>query len=289
VTIGSMIYAVSQMGDARVPFYEALSLVRQAGCDRVSLLDYRGGPVLRGDNRPATTFLDAAASDPEQVHRACRQAGLELGHIHMGAIDASTDDTAQASAAVMRQAVDVLLRYGLKHLSFSAGPGNPEGKPHAEKRPVLLRLADTMNRTGDHIGDRGVLIAVDVHFHALVETVEDIYFLVDHLRTPVGGICLNTGHLTSSNQEGWRVIEERPDCIAVLAWKDHRGAGAPEDPIRSVRLGAGDLPIERYVAAAKRHRGQWYDVIGIEHEPWDQKVEALAHSVHLLRRLWAQT
>jgi sugar phosphate isomerase/epimerase len=106
------------------------------------------------------------------------------------------------------------------------------------------------------------------------------------------GVLLNIGHLTTLGQEGWRLIEEMPERLPVVAWKDHSVQSDRPFPVYSIELGTGDSPFGDYVAALKRTPGGGAGhthIINVEHAPAGQEIPALKRSLTYLQTLWRQT
>ena len=105
------------------------------------------------------------------------------------------------------------------------------------------------------------------------------------------GVLLNIGHLTTGGQEGWRLIEEFPERLPIIAWKDHSLHPDRPRPVWSIELGTGDSPFGEYVRALRR-LGPAAEclchVINVEHEPAERRVAALARSLRYMQRLWGE-
>jgi sugar phosphate isomerase/epimerase len=128
-------------------------------------------------------------------------------------------------------------------------------------------------------------MAVDVHYGGIIETVADCEYLLSCAQKRNAGLCLNIGHMTTLGEEGWSLLERRPDRVHALAWKDHLIGDDLPQPVVSVELGKGKSPFHRYADVLKRVRCNALHYITFEHVPFEEKKDALRRSREYLAQL----
>ena len=97
---------------------------------------------------------------------------------------------------------------------------------------------------------------------------------------------MNIGHLTTAEAYGWLLIDEYPDRIPCVGWKDHSLAADRPKPMYSLELGTGHSPFELYVERFKRHPADRIHVVNCEHVADEARPAALKRSLEHLRDLW---
>jgi sugar phosphate isomerase/epimerase len=279
--LSPMILTFTQLGDDHRPFLESLHMAAEAGYREISLLTFPGGPAFRSGSAPAVSFIDVFASDWAALRSVLEDHGLKCRHVHAGGLDVSGDEAAAESAASLSDAALSAYNFGAEVVSFGIGPQLPVGLPWDEKRPYLDRTVTAFRAVEARIEGVPVQLGVDIHYRAPVETVRDASYVLEQSGQSQVGLCVNTGHLTTSGEPGWELVERFPEAVALVAYKDHViGAG-----VNSVRLGAGDTPLDKYVAAVQSAQRDIYQVVSIEHEPWNEKGVAAQESREYLESL----
>ena len=288
-SLGVVTHAV---GHAPLPFRECLGRIAGAGGEHILLLTSPKGPAIRpGGPPPATQFPHILDSDPDEVNRLARAAGLRVSCLYAGGLTRVESDAALAgSRAALEPYRDQALALGCAGLVLSAQAAEAPGLPLDAKRDSLRRLARLLDALA--AGGQGRLsVSVDVHYRSVVESLDDCRFLAGEVTEPGAGLLLNIGHLTTCRQEGWRLVEEVPQRIPVVGWKDHSLAqGRPAD-VYSVELGTGDSPFERYIHAFKAPGAadpERVHLVNVEHPPAGEEVPALRRSLAWLRRRWPE-
>jgi len=281
------LHARSEFGNDTVPFVQALADIAEMGFAGVMLLWMDGGPVLREGVEATGCFLDLAQCDLRLVRRALDDHGLEAGVVWT-AIDLADDPAASRSVERLRRLRDMALELGCRFICHSAGVAEAPGLPLEAKKEGLDRLARVMDAVAAESVGGPVYVAADVHYHGIAESIADCEYLIARLARPNAGPLLNIGHLTTCRQPGWELAERHPDRIRIVGWKDHV-LGRPDMPVYSVELGAGDAPLEKYVAVLRPQQVERRHVIAFEHVPTSERKAALARSLRYMQRLWAQT
>lgn len=277
------------VGHEPMPFIECLDKIAAAGGEHILLLASPRGPAVRAGEAAASHYPDVLGSDPEALRETVAAAGLRVGAVlPMVGTDVSSDAAAAACRAAYAPYADRAQQVGCHTLCISSAPLPANDVPFAEKKDGLRRLAGVMDALVAGSSDPALTVSVDVHYRTLVETLDDCRFLVEAMREPRAGLLLNIGHLTTANQDGWRLIEEYPDRIHTAGWKDHSLAADRPVPVYSVELGTGDTPLARYVAAFKASgNGQTVHFVNVEHPPRGDEVPTLRRSLQHLHSLWA--
>ena len=287
MNVGTSLHAITDFGHDVKPFYEALADIAAGGYSSVMLLDRPGRPTLEPGIRPDCCLLDFGHSDPAEVARALAAAGLTAAALHCGVVAVADEQQAAGSLAALRAGVALATRLGIDLVIPNGGVAPAPLLPSAAKQDLIERLARLLTATLDG-APRALRLAIDLHYHAVLETVADCRALFALAPDPRVGLTLNIGHLTTNRQPGWELVQEFPERIHVLAWKDHvleRPTG--EHPVWSVELGQGDSPFERYVEVLRAAAITPLHLITFENVPFEQKKDALYRSLAHLRRLWA--
>jgi sugar phosphate isomerase/epimerase len=281
------------VGHAPMPFATCLQKIAAAGGEHILLLTRPQGPVIRAGAPPAEAqFPNIVESDPQEVGRVVAAAGLRVSSLLPGVptmvgSEAAVDETRAALDPYLARALEL----GCASLCISAPRAAAPGLDVRDKRDDLRRLARLMDALAVGAGGR-LTVAVDVHYHSLVETAADCRFLVEAQAAQRAGLLLNVGHLTTAGQEGWTLVEEYPARVHVVGWKDHSLAEDRPSPVYSVELGTGDTPFERYIRAFKAAGGSAdagrVHLVNVEHPPAGEEVPTLTRSIAYLKRLWAE-
>lgn len=282
--LSPMILSFTQLGEDRRPFHDSLAACRDAGYSEISLLVDPTGPVLRAGPPPSVSFIDVFRSDWALLRNTLAEHGLACRHLHAGGLDVTDMASATQSAAALSDFAVTAHNFGAEVMTFGIGPRLPEQIAWEDKVAYLDRAVGAFRQVHEALAGLPIRLGVDIHFRAPVETVRDALYVVDESGQQQVGLCLNTGHLRSSQEEGWQIIRQRPQSIVVLAYKDHTEAGS----VHSLRLGAGDTPLAEYVDAVAESETSPYQVVSIEHEPWAEKDEAVAASRRYLEDLHAR-
>jgi sugar phosphate isomerase/epimerase len=283
--LGAMSLCATSLEDDRVPFMTALGTIAGAGFDYVSLLARAGGSVLRPRGYPPQTFIDVFASDLETLKGSLCRFGLSCTHIHAGGLDVSSDDSAAASAGIIAACAVATRNVGCSVMTFGIGPVLPRDLPEDERYRYLDRAARAFSEIHNVLQDLPIRLGVDIHYRSPIETVAQATYVIESSGQRQVGLCLNTGHLASAAQAGWSLIEDLPEAVAIVAYKDH--SPSEEEPyFKSMRLDRGSTPNHEYVSALQQSGLDVYQVVSIEHEAWDDKGSALYASRRYIEDLW---
>jgi len=102
------------------------------------------------------------------------------------------------------------------------------------------------------------------------------------------GLLMNIGHLTTAEAYGWLLIEEYPDRIPCVGWKDHSLTPDRPKPMYSIELGTGHSPFGLYIREFRKHPAERIHVINCEHVPDPERPAVLQRSFDHLTRLWEE-
>jgi len=273
-------------------FERGLAKFKEIGFDYLLLIGRSGAASVAADGTSPDIMPDLMASDPEHVNRALQNAGLEVASAYFagqpGWMDLESDEGAKATAATLKEYAAGALRLGCKCLSHPVVSYGKSKVPTEEKAEGIKRLADCMSETAEAFSTEGLKVCVDIHHRAWVEGLDDCRLLLNSMSSPNAGILMNIGHLTTAEAYGWLLIDEYPDQIPCVGWKDHSLAPDRPKPMHSIELGTGHSPFELYIRGFKRHPADRIHVINCEDVEDEERPAALKRSLEYLRKLWEE-
>lgn len=268
-------------------FERTLATISQLGFDSVLLLTTRDGEPVRPDGTCPKPFPDILRSDPEHVLKAMNDAGLEIGSLHAsGQMDVGSDEGTEEAIRGLREYAEYALSLGCRFLTHPVPGCGRSQVLTAEKGTEIKRFARMMNTIAGEFADRGLRVACDIHYAAWVEGLEDCRLLLNSIPCRNAGILMNIGHLTSAQAYGWLLVDEYPDRIPVVGWKDHTLVADRPKPMWSVELGTGHSPFELYIKRFKQHPAERIHLINCENVEDAERVAVLERSLAYLRDLW---
>ena len=269
-------------------FEKTLAAIKELGFDFILLLTSRGAAPVNAEGRSESPFPNVLDSDPEHVRKAIRNAGLEIGALHFsGDIDIASDAGIESTTAALKEYAAYALALECEYLTHPVSSCGRSKVPTAEKAAEIKRLATCMNAVAETFMDEGLRIGVDIHHTAWVEGLDDCRLLLDSMPCKNAGIILNIGHMTSAEGYGWLLVDEYPDRIPVVGWKDHSLAKDRPLPMWSIELGTGHSPFELYIKAFKRNPGDRVHLINCENVPDEERITVLQRSREYLTKFWA--
>jgi sugar phosphate isomerase/epimerase len=280
---GTVTHAVGH----HLSFEETLATIKSVGFDSVLLLTSRDAAPVGADGTCPNAFPNVLESDPEHVLRATRNAGIEVGALHFsGKIDLESDEGVLASTAAMNEYAAYAVAIGCKNLTHPVPSCGRTRVATEEKATEIKRLASCMSAVASAFEDRELQVSVDTHHRSWVEGLEDCRLLLDSITSPNAGILLNIGHMASAESYGWLLVDEYPDRIPVVGWKDHSLAPDRPKPMWSIELGTGHTPFELYIKAFKAHPADRVNLINCENVPDEERVDVLKRSLAYMEELW---
>jgi len=284
-------------------FEETLTTIKSIGFDSILLLTTRrrdtvdeegvrtsrDADIVHSDGTSKSAFPNVLDSDPEHVLRATRNAGIDVGALHFsGNIDLASEEGVLQTTAEMNEYAAYAVAIGCENLTHPVPSCGRTRVPTEEKAEEIKRLARIMSAVASAFEDRDLQVSVDVHHRSWVEDLEDCRLLLDSITSRNAGVLLNIGHMTTVESYGWLLVDEYPDRIPVVGWKDHSLAPDRPRPMWSIELGTGHSPFELYVRAFKAHPAERVHLINCENVPDEERVDVLKRSLAYMTRLWGQ-
>lgn len=276
--------SVTEFGQDTLSFTDALAIIRGCGFDRVMLISRPGGPILRRGETPNGVMIDLAESDLDIVAGQLQRAGLAAEIVFGAGVNLSTADDIRESRQWLLAMVRAARHLGCRHVGHPCPGARASGMAVADKADDIRRLADLIGSVSSEAPD--LHFGVDVHYHAIIESVDDCEYYLEQLPSTNAGILVNTGHLTTAGQPGWELCERHPDRTPIIGWKDHLTGPDLPRPVHSVQLGTGHTPLEKYIRVIKPQVTDRAHCITIEHVPEDQRTSVLSASREYLEDLW---
>jgi len=268
-----------------MPFAEAVATLAGIGFEHLMLLGSEQSPGIAADGDAPGPFPNLADSDLGALSATVARHGMRISSVFPGCLIDYSGAGVDATVERLLAYREITWRLGCATMIIPSKPALEKGLSTADKRQAIERTSRVMNALACADRHSRFTVAVDVHHGAIVETVEDCRLLLSLCPCPRAGICLNMGHLSSSKQPGWELLEECPERVPVVAWKDHRRAPGKPHRWESVALGQGITELERYRDALVSGACEGMHLITVEHAPAEAKVKALQDSIQTLRSL----
>jgi sugar phosphate isomerase/epimerase len=92
------------------------------------------------------------------------------------------------------------------------------------------------------IEDKPIRLALEPHYGAQIQCLDDFEAIFDEIDSPQVGITLDSGHFHSAQADWQRLIKRYSDRIYNFHVKDHIGT-------QSVAIGAGEVDLRGYIEA----------------------------------------
>ncbi len=280
----AIIHAMTYHGQDTVPFPEGLRTLKRAGFDSVVLMSRPGGPVLREGQIPDACLIDLGASDVDLITSLADEAGIEVNSVFGSGVDVSDEAAMRQTVEGLSGVLDVGRRLGCRYMGHPCPRADAAGMPTADKQDLIDRLVTVMDAVAATAPE--VSFGVDVHYHGSIESVADCRYYVERAENDNVGILLNTGHMTTTGQPGWELLDTIPDRVFIMGWKDHLTGPDLEKPVMSVELGTGHTDFSRYIERLKGDPTERLNLINVEDATIPEKEDALRASREYLEGLW---
>ncbi len=131
---------------------------------------------------------------------------------------------ADGSVDILKNQLDLFKAIGVKAavLHCDSMRVHPD-MPLEEKR---AKNVDALRQLLDYIADTDMVICLEnLRGHTIVKTAESLLYFIDELKSPNLGICLDTGHLnTTENKSQKEFIQKAGKHIKALHIADNEGA-----------------------------------------------------------------
>ena len=279
--------AVTHAVGHHLSFEKTLDTIKQIGFDSILLLTNRSADTVSSEGTSQSPFPNVLDSDPEHVRKAVCNAGLEIGALHFsGKIDIESEAGIEPTIVALKEYAACALALECKYLTHPVPTCGRSKVPTEEKATEIKRLALCMNTVAETFIAQGLRVGCDIHHRAYVEGLDDCRLLLDSMPCSNAGIILNIGHITTAEGYGWLLVDEYPNRIPVVGWKDHSLAKDRPRPMWSIELGTGHSPFELYIKAFKRNPGERVHLINCENVPDEVRIPVLQRSREYLMKLW---
>ncbi|MCD6361815.1 MAG: sugar phosphate isomerase/epimerase [Armatimonadetes bacterium] len=282
----AIIHAMTCHGEDTVPFDEGLRTLRRAGFEGVMLMSRPGGPVLREGEIPDACLIDLAASDLGAIRRLADEADIEITSVFGSGVDVSDDEAMERTVENLTGVVEIGKTLGCSFMGHPCPRAEATGMSTSDKREIIDRLLSCIDAVAAAAPE--IRFGVDVHYHGSIESVADCRYYVEQAEHDNVGILLNTGHMTTTGQPGWELLETIPERVFIIGWKDHLTGPDLERPVVSVELGTGHTDFGKYIERLKGDPTQRLHLINVEDAPIPEKETALRASREYLQGLWAR-
>jgi len=280
-------HAVAGFGPPGKPFRQVVAETAETGFKHLMLLTSEAGPKVDANGDAPDSFVNILESNHDGLMRAVSSHGLRVSSVYPGfGLFDLTSDGIPRTIDRLRAYRDVAWRLGSHLMIHPAGTSEPATATLDEKKVHIDALAEIMDGVASDTPGEIFKMAADVHYGSSLMTVADCEYFLSVARKRNTGLCLNMGHMTTSGEKGWELLERHPDRIHVLAWKDHELGHKGEHPVVSVELGKGKTPFEKYVEVYRKVDCDAIHLITFEDVPFDEKKEALRRSREHLDRLF---
>ena len=175
-------------------------------------------------------------ADLERLRRRADEAGLaRCTEVYSSAFPNDSVEAAQAAAPVRVQLFDAAQALGSPLVVMTGRPRRAGGlAPTIAGIRALLSL----------IQDRPVKLALEPHYGAQIQFLEDYDAIFAEIDSPQVGITLDSGHFHSAGVDWKKLVERYHDKILNFHVKDHIGT-------QSVPLGAGEIDLRGYLEALR--------------------------------------
>ena len=216
-----------------LPLAEILPQVGEIGSDRIDIW-----PQVHGNQR-------------EQVEEMGREAFAEL--LKKNGVRLGISTRFDLGPFGLAEEMDFVGELGGKLLV--CGSGGPKGLSGEELRAGVAEFAEGLRPHIDAAGERDVVIAIENHGNALIETPDSMKWLIEFTRSPHLGIALPPYHLPDNAALVAQLIEDLGEGLALFyAWQ--HGMGCHEKLPKEQELlqmpGRGELDFAPLLAALEK-------------------------------------
>lgn len=283
--IGTANFAISGFGPPSKPFRQTVAEIADCGYSHFLIKASEDGPPVDEAGDAPAAEVNLLASDLEALLRTTSSHGLRVSSIYPGfSLDFSDPDGTIDRLKAYR---DIAWKLGCHIMIHSGGSADSPGMSVKDKKKQIKQVARVMDAISSDSPGEVFKMAVDIHYGAIIETVADCEYLLEHTKKKNSGLCLNMGHLTTSQERGWELLERYPDRIHILTWKDH-DHGVQDKSQRAflaIELGKGETPLHRYIHALRKVECKAPHLIAIEDVALDDRKDVLKRSYQLLQRM----
>ncbi len=283
---GTSMHAVAGFGAPGKPFKRVVAEAAETGFKHLMLLTYEAGPAVTAEGEAPDSFVNLLQSDIDGLMRTVSSHGLRVSSVYpgFGLFDLTPDGVSRTIERLVAYR-DLAWRMGSHLMIHPAGVSENPQATLDQKKERIEALAAIMDGVASDTPGSLFKMAADIHYGSSLMTLDDCAHFLKVAKKRNSGLCLNMGHLTTSHQDGWTLVEQFPERIHVMAWKDHKLDHGGEHPVYSVELGTGDTPFRRYWEAYQRVDCDAIHLITFEDVPFEDKKNALRRSREYMDRL----
>jgi sugar phosphate isomerase/epimerase len=290
IEVGLGPHSLAGFGPPGRPLAQVLSEAAGAGYSHFMFLAWEGNPGADSQGDAPDAFLNLLASDRGALRGRLARHGLKASAVYPGFIPDYAPGNVRKTVERLADYREAAWELGCNLLILPAGAAEAPRTPLERKRDGVLRVAEVVSAVSSDTPGTECRVAVDAHYHALVETAEDCEFLLANMARRNAGICVSMGHLHTAGSRGWELILRHPGRVHAIAWKDHRAKDDPtgKHPFTAHELGTGDTPLREYVRAvlATQHAGPHY--ITLDDVPRERRADAMRRSREHLFALFTE-
>lgn len=286
---GTSTHAIAGFGEPGKPFRQSVAEMAECGYGHFLLLTWEGGPPIDANGDSPQSLVNLLESDPTGILRTAAMHGLRVSAIYPGfGLFDLTPEGIPKTIEKLKKYRELAWSLGCHLMIHPAGVGCEPGTRFEEKIEKIDALVKIMDAVACDTPGQIFQMAADVHYNATLHTVTDCEYFLANSTVQNSGLCLNMGHMTTSGEEGWHLLEKYPQRIHVLAWKDHLlGENLPH-PVVSVELGKGRTPFQKYIEVYRKVDCRAIHLITFEDVPMEEKKGALCRSREYLLSLFNQ-
>jgi len=168
--------------------------------------------------------------------------GIELSGAYFGSDGFISPESEEAVVSEAAAAAKFLGAVGVGFIILNGGVGKTQ-EPDGFSDEDFAQLGKTMNRIGEAAREHGVAACVHPHAGCMVETLGELDRLLEHLDTPLVGLCVHAAHQVIAGSDPYEMYEKHAALVTYL----HIGEINAEN--KGALLGEGVLDQKRLMGA----------------------------------------
>ena len=283
--IGTANFSIAGFESPSKPFRQVVAEIAQCGYSHLFLYSSEDGPAVDQGGDAPTALVNVLKSDLDALLRTVSSQGLRISFIYPGFDLDHSSKGIDGTIDRLKAYRDLAWRLGCHTMIHSAGKAQAPNLPLENKKKQIEAVAQIMDALASDTPGEIFKMAVDIHYGAIIETVSDCKYLLEQVKRKNSGLCLNIGHLTTSGERGWELLENFPERIHTIAWKEHLEENNSAKPFKAIELGKGHTPFHKYIQVLRKTECKAPHLITIEDVPLDEMMGALSRSNQLLERM----
>lgn len=188
------------------------------------------------------------------IRERCRGAGVLPGSIHISSFGGDGHVGVTKDMCHKMRAVDAALELGCRMVSATGVKRGSGGG--------VDEIVEVLEHVAPYAEEKGVDISLENHAASNLADLDDYGRILDAIRRPNVGICLDTGHFEAEGVRLHDVVEKFGERINHIHLKENRGFGVKE----FVRFGEGDTDNTKLVETMIARGYSGYLVIEVSPE-----------------------